>query len=59
MTKIQNFINGSKSSISNEFIPVHDPSTGEQISEVVMSSEEDFKLAMKHSKKRWAQTMTL
>ncbi len=40
--KIENYINGSLSSVSSRSIPVQDPSTGENISDVVMSNKEDF-----------------
>ena len=37
MSTVNNFINGKQSSFfSNEFIPIHDPSTGEEISKVVL-----------------------
>ena len=42
MNKIKNYINGSSIGSSNEYIPVEDPSTGEIISKVINSSEEDF-----------------
>ena len=49
MKKIKNYINGNKESNSNNFLPVIDPSTGEQISEVLLSNKVDFKSAIKSS----------
>jgi len=49
MTKIENYINGNKVSVSKKLLPVMNPSTGEKKSEVVMSSKEDFKLAVNSS----------
>ena len=51
MKKIKNYINGSESSFSNEFISVKDPSTGEEISQVILSNEEDLVSAIKTSEK--------
>ena len=45
MDKVENYINGKISSVSSKTIPIFDPSTGEEISKVVMSSVEDFELA--------------
>ena len=42
MKIVRNFINGSISGNSNEFIPIFDPSTGEEISKVALSDKEDF-----------------
>ncbi|MDC0498514.1 CoA-acylating methylmalonate-semialdehyde dehydrogenase [Alphaproteobacteria bacterium] len=49
MKKIKNYINGNKESNSNNFLPVIDPSTGEQISEVLLSNKVDFQSAIKSS----------
>ena len=43
MKKIKNYINGNVQANSVNFLSVDDPSTGEVISEVVLSSIEDFK----------------
>ena len=51
MKKIENYIHGKITSTSNNFIHVNDPSTGEVISEVVMSDINDFKNAIVSSKK--------
>ena len=57
MNKIENYIDGKVTSVSKSDLPVFDPSTGEEISKVVLSNEEDFKIAIKSSKesqKNWA-----
>ena len=43
MKKISNFVNGTLQSISSNELSVEDPSTGEEIAKVVLSSEDDFK----------------
>ena len=47
---LKNYINGSEISISKETSPVEDPSKGEKIADVVMSTEADFKLAIESAK---------
>jgi len=47
--KIENYINGNKESNSKNYLPVIDPSTGEKISEVILSNKDDFKSAIKSS----------
>ncbi len=62
MKIIKNYINGSEISISKETIPVEDPSKGEKIADVVMSSEADFKLAIESAKniqEEWSNTTPL
>ena len=49
MKIIKNYVNGSEISISKK-IPVEDPSKGEKIADVVLSSEADFNLAIKSAK---------
>jgi malonate-semialdehyde dehydrogenase (acetylating) / methylmalonate-semialdehyde dehydrogenase len=49
MNKIKNYINGNLTSESSSFLSVENPSTGENISEVVLSSKDDFKNAIKSS----------
>ena len=59
MKKIYNYINGSHSALSSNELSVEDPSTGEKIGKVVLSSSDDFKLAIESSKKsqiEWANT---
>ena len=51
MKKINNYINGSLTSNFKKELPVEDPSTGEEIGKVVLSSNEDFKKAIESSKK--------
>jgi hypothetical protein len=43
MKEINNYINGRASNKSKNFLPVEDPSTGDQISKVVLSNVDDFK----------------
>ncbi len=50
MKKIQNYINGKQTNFSDSFLDVYDPSTGEKISEVVMSDSKDFDYVIKSSK---------
>ena len=62
MKIIKNYINGSEISISKETIPVEDPSKGEKIADVVLSSEDDFNLAIKSAKniqEEWSNTTPL
>jgi malonate-semialdehyde dehydrogenase (acetylating) / methylmalonate-semialdehyde dehydrogenase len=47
--KIQNYINGNQTSVSNKFIPVIDPSTGDQINEVVLSNQNDLENTIESS----------
>ncbi len=55
MNKIKNYINGSISGISKDYIPVQDPSTGEQISEVILSNNSDLNKAVENSKSAFMQ----
>jgi len=62
MRKIHNYVNGSSSSISKKELPIEDPSTGEQIAKVVMSSTHDFERVLESSKLsqiNWSQTTPL
>ena len=62
MKKISNFVNGTLQSISSNELSVEDPSTGEEIAKVVLSSEDDFKKIIESSKKsqnEWANTTPL
>ena len=62
MKIIKNYINGSEISISKETISVEDPSKGEKTADVVMSSEDDFKLAIQSAKniqEEWSNTTPL
>jgi len=55
MKKINNYINGSISSNSQNYLDVHDPSTGEKIAEVVLSSSEDFQKTVECSEKAFQE----
>ena len=62
MKIIENYIYGYKISSSKEKIPVEDPSKGEKIADVVMSSEADFELAIQSAKniqEEWSNTTPL
>ncbi len=62
MEKIENYIHGKKVSISKNFLGVYNPSTGEEISKVVMSDVNDFNNAIESSIKSqeiWANTTPL
>ncbi len=62
MKLISNYINGSNYSASKKRLSVEDPSTGENISEVVMSSKDDFIKAIESSKTsqiEWSNTTPL
>tara|TARA_Y100001970_G_scaffold120641_1_gene149545 strand:+ start:3185 stop:4672 length:1488 start_codon:yes stop_codon:yes gene_type:complete len=51
MKKIENYIHGTLSSDSKELLGVYDPSTGEEISSVVLSNKQDFNNVIESSKK--------
>ncbi len=62
MKKIKNYIHGKLISSSNKTMPVDDPTTGEIISEVVLSDESDFNNVIESSQKAfnlWADTTPL
>tara|TARA_B100000989_G_C19530952_1_gene469818 strand:+ start:1105 stop:2592 length:1488 start_codon:yes stop_codon:yes gene_type:complete len=62
MKKIKNYINGSIQAISKKEIPVQDPSTGELIADVVLSSNADFDktiYAAKQVQNEWSNTTPL
>ena len=62
MKKIENYINGKIVSISKNEQSVFDPSTGDEISKVVLSNVEDFNKAIESSKKAqldWAEFIPL
>ena len=62
MRKIQNFINGQLVGLSENYLPVYDPSTGEVISEVILSNNKDFEMAIKSSKNaflKWSEITPL
>ena len=49
MKKIKNYINGSISGISQNFLDIDDPSKGEKIGEVILSNQQDFNQIIKSS----------
>ena len=58
MKKIENYIHGKHISVSKEELSVFDPSTGEDISKVVLSNNADLEKAIKSSKEsfyEWSQ----
>ena len=60
--EIKNYIDGKIIGISEDYLPVYDPSTGEEISKVILSKLEDFKKVIESSKKSqidWANTTPL
>ena len=62
MKKIHNYISGKSFSISKKELPVEDPSKGEVIANVVLSSIDDFEKILESSKKsqvEWANTTPL
>ena len=62
MKKINNYVDGSLNSISKKELSVEDPSTGEEIAKVVLSSSDDFQKIIESSKKsqiEWANTTPL
>ena len=62
MKKIHNYINGKSFSISKKDLPVEDPSKGEVIAKVVLSSVDDFEKILESSKEsqtEWASTTPL
>ena len=62
MKKIKNYINGSISSVSQKFLDIEDPSKGEKIGEVTLSSREDFHKVIESSQKaflNWSEVTPL
>ena len=62
MKIIKNYINGSINSLSKIFLDIDDPSKGEKIGEVVLSSGEDFNKVIESSQKaflNWSETTPL
>ena len=62
MKKINNYIHGSITSSSDNFLPVYDPSKGEKINEVVLSNELDFENVISSSEKafiEWSEVTPL
>ena len=62
MKKTINYINGDHSGISKKELSVFNPTTGEKISKVILSNNEDFKNVIESSKKSqigWVNTTPL
>ena len=62
MKIIKNYINGKEFGLSKEFLPVYDPSTGEIISNVILSNSKDVNKAIMNSKEsqiEWANVTPL
>ena len=62
MKKIKNYIDGNLIASSEEYLPVYDPSKGEQISEVVISNSRDMKNTLNSAKNgflNWSNTTPL
>ncbi len=62
MKKIKNYINGTATSFSKNYLNIDDPSKGEKIGEVVLSSKEDFNKVVESSQtafSKWSQTTPL
>jgi len=59
MKKIKNYINGSQVSVSSNFLSVDDPSTGEKVSEVVLSNHDDLKNAVQSSEDAFTNWSTI
>jgi len=62
MKKILNYINGNLQGSSKDFLPVEDPSIGEEIGNVILSNENDFNEAIisaKKAQKLWENTTPL
>ena len=51
MKKINNYIDGSITSSSENYLPIYNPSTGEKTGEVVNSNIVDFKKVIESSNK--------
>ena len=50
MKKIKNYISGSEYGSSINYLPVEDPSTGEQIAKVIISNQrQEMFLALPHT----------
>ncbi len=49
MIKVKNYINGKLTANSEEYIPIFDPSKGEEIGSVVMSNKSDFQNTIRSS----------
>ena len=62
MKKIKNYIDGSVSALSKNYLDIDDPSKGEKIGEVTLSSKEDFNRVIASSQKaflNWSEITPL
>ena len=62
MKKIKNYIDGSVSALSENYLDIDDPSKGEKIGEVTLSSKEDFNRVIASSQKaflNWSEITPL
>ncbi len=62
MKKIKNFVNGNITAISENYLPVYDPSKGEKCADVVLSNDDDFNQVIKSSKNaflKWSEVTPL
>ncbi len=62
MKKIQNYINGNLIGLSEEYLPVIDPSKGEEVSKVILSDSRDMEKVIESSKasfSEWSNTTPL
>ena len=62
MKTIKNYVNGSISGLSKNFLDIDDPSKGEKIGEVILSSKEDFDQIIASSQKaflNWSEITPL
>ena len=62
MDKILNYINGNLTSNSDNYLPVFNPSTGEQISKVINTSSDEIKKAINNSMEsfyKWSEISPL
>jgi malonate-semialdehyde dehydrogenase (acetylating)/methylmalonate-semialdehyde dehydrogenase len=62
MKKIKNFINGNLEAVSSNYLSIINPSTGEKISEVVLSEQSDFDNVIKSSNnafQKWSEVTPL
>ena len=62
MKIVKNYINGSISCLSKNYLNINDPSKGEKIGEVVLSSRDDFNKVLESSQKaflNWSQITPL
>jgi len=62
MKQIKNYINGNHQALSDKWMTVEDPSTGEKIAEVIISSENDLMNSVETSKEsqiEWSNTTPL